>query len=137
MMAAPDNDTTMPLLSSRHSTSPYGAVSDQGLRVEGSLDEVKESVLSSTHAPEQKDQSSAGVKLPMDHQKIDQPEDDDEYPDEEEPLLTRDDKAASQYLKEALEECSTSNKSFSSFTCNCDIPHIKSIDCCKKNPFKQ
>ena len=144
MMATPDNDTTMPLLSSKQSPSPYGAVPDQGLRVEGALDEVKESVLYSTHnGPEQQDnediiqkttQSSPGVNLPMGHEKIDQPEDDDEYPDEEEPLLTRDAKEASQYLKEALEECSTSNKE--TCTCNCNIPHIESIDCCRKSPFK-
>ena len=138
MMAAPNDDRMMPLLSSKQSTSPYGAVPDQGLRVEGSLDEVKKSVLSSTHnSPEQlaliQETIFPGVNLPMNHQKIDQPEDDDEYPDEEEPLLTSDAKEASEYLKEALEECNSSHKSCSTCTCNCNIPHI---DCSKKNPFK-
>uniref|UniRef100_A0A1X7TUU6 Uncharacterized protein n=1 Tax=Amphimedon queenslandica TaxID=400682 RepID=A0A1X7TUU6_AMPQE len=144
MMAAPNDDTTMPLLSTKHSTSPYGAVSDQGLRVEGSPDEVKESVLSPTHnSPEQQDliqkttQSSPGVNLPMDHEELDQPEDDDEYLHEEEPLLTRDAKETLEYLKEALEECSTSNKeSCSICTCKCNSPHIKSFDFCHKSPFK-
>ena len=90
------DDTRTPLLSTKHSASPYGAVSDQ---------------------PDLVQQTSRSV-VRRGPTRVNVRPEDDEYEEEQSLLTTSDATATSQYLKEALEEKESCS------TCNCNIQRI-------------